>query len=62
MMRPLEPAGGSRFPWKSLKDRIWMSIVGPLAASEVPLVAAIPVRAQAPDSDAAEQAGPQAPW
>ena len=46
--RPLEPAGGSRFPWKSLNDRIWMSIVGPLAASEVPLVAATPARAQAP--------------
>ncbi len=23
-MRPLEPDGGSRFPWKSLNDRIWI--------------------------------------
>jgi hypothetical protein len=25
--RPLDPLGGSRFPWKSLNDRIWMSVV-----------------------------------
>src|SRR6478672_1104311 len=24
---PEEPVGGSRFPWQSLKDSIWMSIV-----------------------------------
>ena len=25
--RPLDPPGGSRFPWKSLNDRIWTSTV-----------------------------------
>jgi hypothetical protein len=53
-IRPLEPAGGSRLPWKSLNDSSWMSIVGPFeAAFEVP-----PVRAAAAAASAATAAMP----
>src|SRR5450759_158013 len=49
--RALDPAGGSRFPWKSLNERIWTLIVGPLGAAwEVPPVITTPV---APASTAA---------
>src|SRR5690348_11237148 len=48
MIRPLEPAGGSRLPWKSLKDNSWMSMVGPFAAAcDVPPRAAAPEAASA---------------
>ena len=39
-----------------------MSIVGPLAASEVPLVAATPGEGAGAHGNAADKAGPQAPW
>src|SRR6478672_9038020 len=48
MIRPLEPDGGSRLPWKSLNDSSWMSMVGPLGAADVlPPVKAAPVAASA---------------
>ena len=44
--RPLEPVGGSRFPWKSLNDRIWTSrVLSRGWALEIPLVVATPVPA-----------------
>ena len=53
VIRPDEPAGGSRLPWKSLKDRIWMSSVGPLFfASAVPLTAVTLARAHRPTDTA----------
>src|SRR4051812_21791018 len=43
-MRPLEPDGASRFPWKSLNDRIWTSrVLSRGWAFEIPLVVATPV-------------------
>src|SRR5665811_82557 len=34
----LDPLGGSRFPWKSLNDRIWMFIRGPLGPAMLGLL------------------------
>ena len=62
MTRPLEPAGGSRFPWKSLKDRIWMSMRGAVGRFRGTARGGDPREGTGAHSDAAEQAGPQAPW